>query len=428
LLILKRSPKWKAMKSRTHHRFRWPWMFLVCVLASVACERPEAGALRDYYLDNVPAWTLQEQLRLGDADLPRGFSGVTGVEVDEQGRLYVLDRGEHEVRVFDAQGQSVNRFGRQGEGPGELLFPSGFGLFGDTLWVRNGNGHRITFFMMDGELHHTLSIQERVNVAEEGALPVYAVLGEAASGALAYPHHVFPISVDAAESFDDSVQVRRVRFGSAGEVIEIGGLESVFPRFPGIQIQVQGLSFPVQTKRFPDSPIRFGDPDAPVVVYRSAPNHGDAGVLTLVWLDDTGNIARRATYGFDPVPVSASTSDSLLHVMAQAHEDNLGNIFGRAPTAARIQQVLEETVEVPPFLPPVTDAHLGRDGSIWLRRESLRDPVPWTVLGSEGAPLGEIFLPVDAEVQLATLEEVWVVVRDDLGVPYVVRYEVERGA
>lgn len=423
-----RSMATKASRVSRSQENRCPRMVVAFAVLGVACQATDGGEDGRPNLDHLNRWTLHEDLRLGDAGLPAGFSRVSDVEVDDRGRLYVLDAGEHEVRVFDAEGRSIHRFGGEGQGPGELLFPSAMGMFRDTLWVRNGNGHRITYFSLEGEVLHTLSIQDRIDVAEEGSLPVFAFLEEPVSDTLAYPGHAFRTTWTEANAYGDSVRVRRLRFGKSGEAIEMGGWTTVFPRWLNVQIEVEGFNFPVQTKLFQDYPLRFGDPRSPIVAYGWAPDGPDPGTVRLAWLDERGDLVHEQLYAFDPVALSASSEDSLLHAMAERHHENLGRGLGNAPTVGRIRQVLEETIAAPRFLPPLTDARLGRDGSIWVRREDLnRDSVPWAVLDSEGTPLGQVALPRDAELRLATLEEVWVVLPDEFSVPYVVRYRLGRG-
>lgn len=51
------------------------------------------------------------------------FSSVGAVAFDATENLYVLDRGNHRVLVFDPRGRYVRRIGRRGQGPGELMGP-----------------------------------------------------------------------------------------------------------------------------------------------------------------------------------------------------------------------------------------------------------------------------------------------------------------
>jgi hypothetical protein len=51
------------------------------------------------------------------------FSNVASVAFDRSDNLYVLDRGNHRVLVFDPRGRFVRQISKQGQGPGELIGP-----------------------------------------------------------------------------------------------------------------------------------------------------------------------------------------------------------------------------------------------------------------------------------------------------------------
>jgi hypothetical protein len=82
---------------------------------------------------------------------PEVFGQVWDVEIGAGGRLYVLDRIEKEVRIFDEEGAFVRAFGREGEGPGEFQNP--FGLAWDStgdLWVVDVRLARYSTFDVEG--------------------------------------------------------------------------------------------------------------------------------------------------------------------------------------------------------------------------------------------------------------------------------------
>ena len=76
--------------------------------------------------DRSPELELIEELRLGrapenaTAEGPEVFSRLTGLAVDETGGIYLADETSQEIRVFDAQGDFLRRFGGRGQEPGEF--------------------------------------------------------------------------------------------------------------------------------------------------------------------------------------------------------------------------------------------------------------------------------------------------------------------
>ena len=73
------------------------------------------------------------------------LSGVGSVLADAE-HVYVLQPQEGRVRVFTREGDFVRYLGGEGEGPGEMLNPSGMGWHGSRLWVADWGTTRFTLF------------------------------------------------------------------------------------------------------------------------------------------------------------------------------------------------------------------------------------------------------------------------------------------
>lgn len=78
------------------------------------------------------------------------FGQVSAVAFDDDGRLYVLDRGSHRVAVFSPDGRFVRMFGRRGGGPGELQAPVGIAVSGDEVLVLDLAHGAIVVYDRDG--------------------------------------------------------------------------------------------------------------------------------------------------------------------------------------------------------------------------------------------------------------------------------------
>jgi hypothetical protein len=85
-----------------------------------------------------PAWRLElgpvvgSNAALGEP-APDEFGRVGGITLDREGRLYVADELEDEIRVFGPDGGHVATWGRSGEGPGEFGALRNLAWVGDTL-------------------------------------------------------------------------------------------------------------------------------------------------------------------------------------------------------------------------------------------------------------------------------------------------------
>lgn len=85
------------------------------------------------------------------------FERPTGIAVAKDGsRIFVVDTGgvsseSHHVIVFNAEGEQINTIGKRGSGPGEFNLPLNARMSPDgTLYVVDGGNFRIQAFDQDG--------------------------------------------------------------------------------------------------------------------------------------------------------------------------------------------------------------------------------------------------------------------------------------
>ncbi len=72
----------------------------------------------------------------GDTDDPKYFFySLRSVAVDDAGRIYVVDAGDHQVKVYDENGNHLMNLGREGQGPGEFRGPGWATIAGSLLVV-----------------------------------------------------------------------------------------------------------------------------------------------------------------------------------------------------------------------------------------------------------------------------------------------------
>ncbi len=119
------------------------------LLASCAADDPDDQA--------TPSWILQPQFRLGGVTEGEVlFSDIRGVEVDRQGRTYVLDALAQQITVVDSNGALVRTLGRPGDGPGEFRGAIGIALNReDQLLVYDARAQRITTLDSAGRVART---------------------------------------------------------------------------------------------------------------------------------------------------------------------------------------------------------------------------------------------------------------------------------
>jgi DNA-binding beta-propeller fold protein YncE len=80
------------------------------------------------------------------------FSKPRGIAVDGGGKLYVADRGNGRVQIFDAEGKFVSAFGRTGVGPGEFKEPNGVAVdAAGQIYIVDASNHKLLRFASDGK-------------------------------------------------------------------------------------------------------------------------------------------------------------------------------------------------------------------------------------------------------------------------------------
>lgn len=84
---------------------------------------------------------------------PGTFSLPSNVAVDKDGNVYVTDTLNNRVEIFDAEGQFISMFGKHGDGPGYFARPKGIAVDGDGhIWVVDTYQDRVQVFDREGRL------------------------------------------------------------------------------------------------------------------------------------------------------------------------------------------------------------------------------------------------------------------------------------
>ena len=105
------------------------------------------------------------ELAEGWGQLPEGwkFTQVAGVAVDSQDRVFVFNRGEHPVIIFDRDGKLLETWG-------EGLFDTPHGIYLESdehIFLADSGNHTVRKFTTEGELVMTLGTED--SPGEDGA-------------------------------------------------------------------------------------------------------------------------------------------------------------------------------------------------------------------------------------------------------------------
>ncbi|WP_169978920.1 6-bladed beta-propeller [Tautonia rosea] len=143
--------------------YRWP--------TGIAVDRHGSVFVADTLNDRVQKvrlWTSSlieiagtcEQVIGSRGSDPGQFRAPTGLALDREGNLYVLDSGNHRVQKFSNAGEYLTSWGREGSAPGEMIGPTGIAIDSDgAVYVTDSGNHRVQKFDSDGNLLRTWGSQ-----------------------------------------------------------------------------------------------------------------------------------------------------------------------------------------------------------------------------------------------------------------------------
>lgn len=81
------------------------------------------------------------------------FGYIRIITFDDEGKIFIADSYELTIKVFDEQGNFINSFGREGNGPGEFITLDDIHWcrFDNTLYIPDRRNNRINKFSTDGK-------------------------------------------------------------------------------------------------------------------------------------------------------------------------------------------------------------------------------------------------------------------------------------
>lgn len=388
-----------------------PLSVALVALAAVSCSGGEVGPEEALHVNELPRLAWTEELRLGSVDDPvEGFSRIGGLELTDDGTLYVLEFQAREVRVFGPEGRHVRTVGRPGEGPGEFTRPRSLGLLGDTLWVRDGRAGRVSWFAPDGSLLHetpgaTLPVETDVP-----GMSLRVVTGEPRADGFVGSTYTRLMGGGAA---DRPFSVPVVRFDRDGTVVDTLRWDTIRPG-PTVRVGGRPLHPP---SLLPRSPVVVTVGDGRLEIDWAVP--GSWGVLDILRIGTAGDTLSRRALRYEPVALPASVRDSLLEL-----REGMGRFYDVSD--AELKAALASGLELPDHRPPIRSARAGRDGGVWIELNGESpDSAEWLVIGEGLAPRGRVSLPVDMTPRLMDGSMVWAVETDALEVPWLVRLRLE---
>lgn len=351
--------------------------------------------------DVSPTWTLVEELRVGTVEGagPDAFGRLKGLVVLDNGNFAVLEAQAQELRVFGPDGAHVATHGRKGEGPGEFANATGLMLDPEgRIWVPDTrNGRMSVFDPEDGFVESFPFADANFNATWNGAMVdgnrIYRPWRSGNRRRL----HVYDLTMTRLDSLPLPSDVPE------DEEWDPASQPGAFYQEMGGGYMAYGIPFYPTEIRYIDPrgafwSTRGGDPQYRIKRWRPG---GDTTLLVET---------RRP-----PVPVPAVERDSVIDMMKQM-VSNMGVgewDWSRVPTVS----------------PAVEDIFESAEGNLWVRTPSGGEGTLFDVYSGDGAYVGTASLGPGLNLfeQIAPIvrgDQVWLIVTDELDVPYVIRAQI----
>ncbi|WP_420447185.1 6-bladed beta-propeller [Candidatus Palauibacter sp.] len=352
--------------------------------------------------DVSPTWTLVEELRVGTVEGagPDAFGRLKGLVVLDNGGFAVLEAQVQELRVFGPDGAHVATHGRKGEGPGEFANATGLMLDPEgRIWVPDTrNGRMSVFDPEDGFVESFPFADANFNATWNGAMVdgnrIYRPWRSGNRRRL----HVYDLTMTRLDSLPLQSDVPE------DEEWDPASQPGAFYQETGGGYMMYGIPFYPAEVRYIDPrgafwSTRDGDPQ-----YHRIKRWRPGGDTTL--LVET----RRP-----PVAIPAVERDSVIDMMRQMVSDmGVGEWdWSRVPTVS----------------PAVEDIVESAEGNLWVRTPSGGEGALFDVYSGDGAyvgtaSLGPGFSLFDDVAPVVRGDRVWLIVTDELDVPFVVRARI----
>ena len=350
------------------------WIAILLILTVPACTSDSRSPLATASIDSLPGgatrvtsagatawhdttgWRFVAEGRIGgEPGTPGEIINPMMLDVDDEGRVFVVDQSPAAIKVFGPDGSLVRLIGRQGEGPGEYRAPF-IALRGSRLAVHDPRLSRTSLFDTSGAFIRSWA----------SACCYWTQPGFDRSGRIVIPL----MSADAGTS------VRYIRFDTLGRALDT----LTVPQFREPKtwvVEEKGVRKMMVTVPLTPATVHELHPEGGLVigwsgayeVIRSRTGRDTAMVFTRVWT---------------PRPVDAGRRRALIDGMIEQQRGDVAR-----ETLERIYRL----GDVPTTLPAYNSFLLDQSDNTWVVTDSDSTRTELDVFAATGAFLGSVVAP-----------------------------------
>jgi hypothetical protein len=330
--------------------------------------------------------------------------------LDSEGNLYVQDAGDR-VLVLDSSGRLLKQIGRQGRGPGEVMGISTWGWHGDTLWLGDEWLRRVTFFPRNGAAPIVRTFR-LIAGSDTLWFQPYSVLTD---GTMIVEE---PRSATSGPPPDTIHYIRVSPDGRAINPIATFAWNQGLRRgYPGLVIPTGRTGYAITYHPFPFFSLLRASPNGDKITrVDRTPVAGAPPAYVVTRLGSDGHVLWKTSITYNPQPIPRRLLDSLATDVATS-KGKVDHEFRNA--------YLERVGSVSAY-PPVQDARVGVDGTVFLKRETVSGKAQWDVLDDAGKAIGALSLPSASNILCGSASRIWVAETNPAEEVVITRYRWSR--
>ena len=354
-------------------------------------------------------WALERTVTIGDAfDPETGLTRVGDVIVMGD-RLLVTQDLERRVRVYSLTGDFLGFIGRSGEGPGEFQRVGRMGLHSGRMWVHDPASRRLQYFDAEGRFLSSVRIMGHPSL-----------LGAGVRGVLQDGSRLSKDKTSADELAESPPKPEAVvLFGPEGLLRDTVAM--IVGRSGITQFVGSGWTSYVSIPESYRSLLSVApDGSGFVVVHRTGATSAEHHTFRVIRFDAQSDTAWALEVPYDPIRVPREWRSRHVEEYVRDYDEFPGFPQGR------VRQAWERAFGRLQFFPPVGDVQAGMDGTTWLLLRTGVESSEWEVLDESGRSVARVDPPPRGRIRWADAESLWFVERDELDVPYLVRYVIRR--
>lgn len=379
-----------------------------------ACERPDEDITADIPQDARTGFRIRREMCI-DGNVAQ-LTDVARVAISASGMIAVTEPRFSRIKVFTPDGAHLKDVGRTGQGPGEYGLLGEIGFNNDSLWVFDSEQRRLT--VLDPEFR----VSDVIHLPSFGADPSQPGLEQRIGDVMRF---ISPDLLLATLIRYDPASTLYMGHGAPQTIHRVllsGGRPALIAQLPPMDVEVAYSSTGTAGVRppFPNDPLFAWSPNGQFVAAAVASVEGpSAGRVDLTLITASGDSVYRRSVQLTALKIPAD-------VATQALEKRRRN-EPRDPDESPLGlEPYRRAIRVPEYYPPMSQLVVSDDGSVWIGgRENDQGRRSWH-LDPSGTIVESVVLPLRSRLVNADASHLWVVERDALDVPSLIRYGVGR--